>query len=149
MNPPHLLDLCGMVLIIVVQIMHCLQRCMTSGPMTQMFGQEDSRKLLSFAFNLSHTTFSHSNVPHLWSVISHPILDGFSLNIKLYIFLYVILMSDIQHSQILSCFQVMFLDSWDDFVNQTALANAEHHRMSWYFECTSFCTIFRCSETFV
>ena len=36
------------------------------------------RRLLSFVFNLSHATFSHSNAPRLWSVISHLIFDKFS-----------------------------------------------------------------------
>src|ERR1700733_11403718 len=44
---PHLLDLYGMVVIISVHMMHSLQCCMKSGPLTQRFGQKDSKKLTS------------------------------------------------------------------------------------------------------
>src|SRR5882762_7376205 len=47
MIPPHLLALYGMVIIIAVHMIHSSQCCMKSGPMTQRFGQEDSRKLTS------------------------------------------------------------------------------------------------------
>ena len=35
------------------------------------------------------------------------------------------------------------------FVNQTALENAEHHRLPWYCACTNFSTISICSRIFV
>ena len=120
------------------------------GSLTMVFDQTKwSDSLLSFAFNLSHATFSHTNAPCLWSDISHPILDGFSwiLNCTLsYMLSWHLIDNTTQYYPTFnSCFWTLGVI----FVNQTALANAEQHRMTWYCACTSFSTIFMCSIIFV
>ena len=49
--PPHLMDLYGMVIIIVVHMLCSLQSYMTSGVPTQWLGQEGSRKSTSAILN--------------------------------------------------------------------------------------------------
>jgi hypothetical protein len=93
--------------------------------------------------------FAHSFLPQIHTAVSLSILDQFTWNFNYtlsYMYSLCLVYNKFNYCSISnSCFWVPGVI----FVIQTALANAEHHRIAWYCTITSPDTTFRCSENFV
>ena len=90
----------------------------------------------------SSTGFSHVVTSPHWGCIS-PKFWWILLNLELYTLLYVILIHNTH--KYYPIFNSCFSTPGVIFLNQTTLANEEHHRIPWCCACTRFSTISRCS----